>query len=105
MPLLCRRRVNAEYGIGTRAGSYCVYEYSRRINNITAGREKKLVSEIKAGRTASIPGSVRASFGLSNSLFDAQSLLKAIKEIVSNGFDHYNNRYVQDRTTGNWQRR
>jgi len=95
--------LNFEYGIGTRAGSYCVYEYSRRIHDVSTEEDERITREILSGKTANIPGSVRASFGMYNHTEDADRLVSAVKEIAEKGFDYYKEKYSINEQTGEWQ--
>lgn len=95
--------LNCEYGIGVRAGSYCVYEFSRRINKITHQEDQIITAEVKNGVTANIPGSVRASFSMYNNVEDASRLVSAVKEIAERGFEYYKTRYVMNEKTGIWK--
>ena len=81
--------LNNFYGIGVRAGSYCVYEFSRKINNTTAEEDKKIAEEVRGGKKDRIPGSVRASFSIYNNIEDVDRLILAMKEIVQQGADYY----------------
>ncbi|WP_435623167.1 aminotransferase class V-fold PLP-dependent enzyme [Flagellimonas sp.] len=92
--------LNDEYGIGTRAGSYCVYEFSRRIMNVKSDEE--ILEQVKSGNTSLIPGSVRVSFGLENQEDDVSYLISAMKEISRNGINHYLAEYSQVHNTGEY---
>lgn len=81
--------LNNFYGIGVRAGSYCVYEFSRRINNITAEEDKKIAEKVRKGIKDEIPGSVRASFSIYNNIEDADRLILGVKEMIQKGPDYY----------------
>ncbi|MDO5980916.1 aminotransferase class V-fold PLP-dependent enzyme [Flavivirga spongiicola] len=85
--------LNDEYGIGTRAGSYCVYEFSRRIMNVKS--DEKILEQAKFGNMSLIPGSVRVSFGLENEEEDVSYLVNAIRTVSGNGVDYYLTKYSQ----------
>ena len=95
--------LNEEYGIGTRSGSYCVYEFSRRIMNIES--DEKILEQIKSGDKSSIPGSVRISFGLENQGEDVDLLIDAMKKISANGIDYYLKKYSQIETNGEYTKK
>ena len=101
-PLLVAEILNYEYGIGVRAGSYCVYEFSRRINNTKLEEDNKIAEQVKCGITSNIPGSVRASFGMYNTIEDADRLISALKEISENGLEYYETKYTMNEQTGEW---
>ena len=92
----------SEFGIGTRAGSFCVYQLLRKLKNISAKEESKITIEIESGRTVCVPGVVRASFAVYNQVRDVDRLVSAIKNIVKNGVDYYCNKYVQDKISGEY---
>jgi cysteine desulfurase len=71
--------LNNEYGIGTRAGNFCVYHVVRKLLNVQ--NEKTLVQLVKSGHPELLPGVVRASFGLCNTMSDAKTFVHAVKEL------------------------
>ncbi|MBT3417028.1 aminotransferase class V-fold PLP-dependent enzyme [Candidatus Woesearchaeota archaeon] len=101
--LLVAEILNDEYGIGTRAGSYCVYEFSRRILNIKS--DKEIIKAVKEGKTCLIPGSVRASFSLVNKEDDIERLVRAISEIAKKGVKYYLKKYSHNNITGEYRRK
>lgn len=94
-----------DYGIGVRAGSFCVYEFMRKIKHISDEQDQKITEEVDRGITKNIPGIVRASFGLVNNQEDVGRLVSAVAEITSNGIDFYDNRYEQNKISGKWRRK
>ena len=101
--LLVAEILNDDYGIGTRAGSYCVYEFSRRILNVKS--DKEITKAVKEGKTALIPGSVRASFSLVNNEEDINRLVKAVSEISQKGVNYYLKKYSHNNKTGEYRRK
>jgi len=91
-----------EYGIGTRSGTYCAYEFSRRFSGITEAQDEQIAKEVRSGRTAGIPGSVRASFGLYNNLEDVERLAEAVRRIASENPERLMSRYRMNEKTGEW---
>ncbi|MBI5393606.1 aminotransferase class V-fold PLP-dependent enzyme [Candidatus Woesearchaeota archaeon] len=87
-----------EYGIGTRAGSFCTYELVRKLKGTTVKEDRIIAEEVKQGITKNIPAVVRASFGLSNTLEDVERLVGAVAEITQNGASFYEIRYKEDDT-------
>lgn len=73
--------LNKEYGIGTRAGNFCVYQVVRTLLGIED--ETKLIALVNSGQANKLPGVVRASFSLQNTMQDAKHFVKAIKEMAS----------------------
>lgn len=75
-------RLNKEFGIGVRAGSFCVYDVVRSFFEIKD--ETKIIEAVNHGDTSLIPGVIRASFGLCNSKEDIERFIKAINFITKN---------------------
>ncbi|MEI8339294.1 MAG: aminotransferase class V-fold PLP-dependent enzyme [bacterium] len=73
-------RLNYEFGIGVRAGSFCTYRLLRRLLNIK--NDKQIIEEVKKGNTKAVPAIIRASFGLCNEEKDADRFIQAIKKIT-----------------------
>jgi cysteine desulfurase len=71
--------LNNEYGIGTRAGNFCVYHVVRKLLNVQ--NEETLVQLVKSGHPELLLGVVRASFGLCNTMSDAKTFVHAVKEL------------------------
>jgi cysteine desulfurase len=94
-----------DYGIAVRAGSFCTYEFMRKIKNISDEQDQKISEEIDRGVTRNIPGVVRASFGLVNNQEDVRRLVSAVNEIAQNGIEHYSKMYEQNNITGTWTKR
>lgn len=74
-------RLNKEFGIGVRAGSFCVYDVVRNLLNIQD--ETEIVKEVNCGNTSLVPGVIRASFALCNTEQDVDRLIQAIESITS----------------------
>ncbi len=91
-----------EYGTGVRAGSFCTYELIRKLKNIFSMEDKKIESEIDTEITKNIPGVVRASFSIFNSLEDVDRFVKAIQEIVKTRPKEYEKKYIRDEKTGRY---
>ncbi|EKE11072.1 MAG: hypothetical protein ACD_15C00141G0005 [uncultured bacterium] len=79
-PGVVARKLNSDYGIGVRAGSFCVYHILRKLLKIED--EKHIIKEVNGGKTGNIPALVRASVGLCNTEDDISRMIKAIKEIT-----------------------
>lgn len=79
-PSITAKKLNDNYGIGIRAGSFCVYNVVRKLKNIKD--DSLIVKEVKKGNTTIIPQVARASFSLCNNYSDAKRFVQAIKEIA-----------------------
>ncbi|MCX6719626.1 MAG: aminotransferase class V-fold PLP-dependent enzyme [Candidatus Staskawiczbacteria bacterium] len=73
-------KLNSVYGIGVRAGSFCVYKVVRKLLNITD--ETEIIKSVRGGSTEKIPSLIRASIGLCNTEKDIKRIIEAIKEIT-----------------------
>jgi len=75
-------RLNKEFGIGVRAGSFCVYDVVRNLLGIED--EQKIIEAVNHGDTSLIPGIIRASFALCNSRNDVKRFIQAINCVTQN---------------------
>lgn len=78
-PRMVADTLNRRYGIGVRAGSFCVYNAMRRLLHITD--ETEIIAAVQNGDTRQVPGFIRASFGLCNTAEDAERFICAINEL------------------------
>lgn len=74
--------LNNKFGIGVRAGSFCVYQVVRKL--LKTKNEEEIVQLVKDGDQTKIPAIIRASFGLCNTTADVERFVAAIDEITSN---------------------
>jgi len=72
--------LNSRFGIGLRAGSFCVYNVIRKLLKIED--ESKIVADVKAHKNNAVPGFIRASFALCNTEKDVERLIEAIEKIT-----------------------
>jgi len=91
-----------EFGIGTRAGSFCVYQLIRKLKAISEKDDKRIAAEVGKGVTLNMPGVIRASFALYNNVEDVDRLANAIKTIIKKGPEHYSRRYIRNGTNGHY---
>ena len=91
-----------EFGIGTRAGSFCTYELIRKLKYITPYEEAKIKRDLEEGITASVPSVVRASFSIYNSPEDAARFVCSVRKIAEKGFEFYKSRYATNPINGDW---
>ncbi len=75
------KELNDRFGIGVRAGSFCVYNVVRHLLKIDD--ESKIIENVKKEKENAVPGFVRASFSLCNDNEDAKRFVDAI-EIIAN---------------------
>lgn len=73
-------KLNKDYGIGTRAGSFCVYHVIRKLLKIED--ESEIIESVKNGNTDKIPALIRASIALCNTETDIDRMIEALQEIT-----------------------
>ena len=72
--------LNDGYGIGVRAGSFCVYEGVRKLLRVTD--EAGIIAAVESGDATAVPALVRASIGLDNLEQDIDRFLEALAELT-----------------------
>ncbi len=80
-PRQVAEELNNRFGIGVRAGSFCVYNVVRKLLKITD--ETKIIADVKSNIENAVPGFIRASFSLCNSDKDVERLIEALEKITS----------------------
>lgn len=86
-----------EFGIGVRSGCFCAHPYILHLLGLNPQEENIVRQKILSGDRSDMPGLVRASFGLYNTIDDVENLVNALDIISHNKFK---GAYVQDPTTG-----
>ncbi|MBS3118782.1 aminotransferase class V-fold PLP-dependent enzyme [Candidatus Woesearchaeota archaeon] len=94
--------LSKEYGIGTRAGSFCVYQLLRKLKSIDKKHELEIVGNIEKGQTACMPGVVRASFSIINNIDDVNRLVEAIKSMIKKSPSYFVRSYKYNKLSGGW---
>jgi len=89
-----------EWGIGTRSGCFCAHPYVKALLGIGADASRALEDRIVRGDRADVPGTVRASFGLSNAPDDADRLVAAVRSVAEG---RYAVGYALDASDGEWR--
>lgn len=79
-PVEAAEALNTDYGIGVRAGSFCVYQFVRKLLKIED--ETEIISSVKSGSCEQIPALIRASVALCNTESDIDRMIKALKELT-----------------------
>lgn len=72
--------LNAGFGIGVRAGSFCVYNVVRNLLDIKD--ESQIIADVNACKKDAVPGFVRASFSLCNTQGDVDRFIQAMKALT-----------------------
>ena len=86
-----------EFGIGVRSGCFCAHPYILHLLGLTKEEAEEVRRRMLAGDKSEMPGLIRVSFGLYNTIEDVDILLDALSHISTG---NYKGNYVQDRATG-----
>src|SRR6266508_4253397 len=79
--------LSCEWGIGTRNGCFCAHPYVKALLHISETEGRAVEKSILARDRSTIPGAVRASFGLFNTISDIDALGEALEAISRHDFD------------------
>jgi cysteine desulfurase / selenocysteine lyase len=88
-----------EFGIGVRSGCFCAHPYILHLLGLNKEEAAEVRRRMIGGDKSEMPGLIRASFGLYNSIEDINTLLDALVQI-SRG--HFNGKYIQNKATGEY---
>ena len=88
-----------EFGIGVRSGCFCSHPYILDILGLSQDEARVARDRIISGDKAQMPGLIRASFGLYNTIEDVDALVSAIAKIIDGD---YRGEYSQDILTGEY---
>jgi selenocysteine lyase/cysteine desulfurase len=88
-----------EYGIGVRNGCFCAHPYILHILGLSPNEALIVRDQMLAGNKSEMPGLIRVSFGLYNTIEDIEILIEALNHI-KNG--RYKGKYVQNRASGEY---
>ena len=91
--------LSAEWGIGLRHGCFCAHPYITHLLGIDESQAQEVRGQLRAGERRSIPGAVRASFGIGTREEDVDRLADALEQLASHG---PRLEYVQDPQTGDF---
>src|SRR6266542_3149047 len=79
--------LSCEWGIGTRNGCFCAHPYVKALLHVSETEGRAVEQSILARDRSMIPGAVRASFGLFNTISDVDALGEALEAISRHDFD------------------
>ncbi|MFZ0533463.1 MAG: aminotransferase class V-fold PLP-dependent enzyme [Anaerolineales bacterium] len=88
-----------EFGIGVRSGCFCAHPYILHLLGLSKDEAAEVRRRMLSGDKSEMPGLIRISFGLYNTLEDVDVLINALR-CISKG--EYNGKYIQDKTTGEY---
>jgi cysteine desulfurase/selenocysteine lyase len=88
-----------EFGIGVRNGCFCAHPYLLHLMGIDPNKASYVRQAILENDRREVPGMVRISFGLYNTLEDIDRLLDALQAILAG---KYRGNYLQDKASGEY---
>jgi cysteine desulfurase/selenocysteine lyase len=88
-----------EFSIGVRSGCFCAHPYILHLLGLSQAEAQQVREQMLAGDKREMPGLVRASFGLYNTLEEIDVLTEALESISAG---KYQGRYVQDTASGEY---
>jgi selenocysteine lyase/cysteine desulfurase len=88
-----------EFGIGVRSGCFCAHPYILHLLGLSPDEAAQVRQRMIAGDKSEMPGLIRASFGLYNTLEEVDILIDSL-ERISRG--DYKGKYIQDKSTGEY---
>jgi selenocysteine lyase/cysteine desulfurase len=74
-----------EWGIGVRSGCFCAQPFVRALLGVSEDAVQGLLGKMQAGERVPLPGMVRASFGLYNTVAEVDYLVEALRSILTDG--------------------
>jgi cysteine desulfurase / selenocysteine lyase len=89
-----------EGGIGVRSGLFCAHPYLLRLQQITEAQQAEIAEALAVNGVSTLPGLVRASFGIYNTESEIDSFVDVVKLIVAK--DTYGE-YKADPVSGDYQ--
>ncbi len=91
--------LNYEHGIGVRSGCFCAHVYVKCLLKVSDDDAREMEREILARDRSRLPGTVRASFGLYNTVDEVDRLVAALSDIADGRFS---DAYVLDPEKGEY---
>jgi cysteine desulfurase / selenocysteine lyase len=89
-----------EFGIGVRSGCFCAHPYILNLLGLTTAEARQVRATMLSGDRRSMPGLIRASFGLYNTCQEVDALIDALDHIQRGD---YLGRYFQDKASGEYK--
>jgi selenocysteine lyase/cysteine desulfurase len=88
-----------EFGIGVRNGCFCAHPYILQLLGISPQQTEHVRAEMLAHDRTHMPGLVRASFGLYNTVDEVDVFVAALEKILRG---QYRGHYHQQKTSGDY---
>ncbi|MGB8252245.1 MAG: aminotransferase class V-fold PLP-dependent enzyme [Anaerolineaceae bacterium] len=89
-----------EFGIGVRHGCFCAHPYLLSLLGVNQAEAEVVRDQMRAHDKRSVPGLVRISFGLYNTVDEIDALLDALVKIVRGEFK---GEYTQHKASGEYR--
>jgi cysteine desulfurase/selenocysteine lyase len=86
-----------EGGIGVRTGLFCAHPYVQHLLGMTRDASRSIVERLRSGEHQEMPGLIRASFGIYNTLEEVDAFVEVLDRIRSG--DHAG-KYVRNPSSG-----
>ena len=86
-----------EFGIGVRSGCFCAHPYLLHLLQVNHAEADAVRQDMLAGNRSNMPGMIRISFGLYNTIGEVDALIDALNKIV---LGEYTGEYVQEISSG-----
>jgi selenocysteine lyase/cysteine desulfurase len=77
--------LSAEYGIGVRHGCFCAHPMMLHLLTVGEQCADEIRADLRGGRDPSIPGAVRASFGVGTTDDDVERFVEAVERVAADG--------------------
>jgi selenocysteine lyase/cysteine desulfurase len=88
-----------EFGVGVRSGCFCAHPYILHLLGLNPDQALTVRANMLAGDRSNMPGLIRASFGLYNSIEEIDQFAEALTHINQG---KYHGRYTQNRASGEY---
>jgi cysteine desulfurase / selenocysteine lyase len=88
-----------EFGIGVRSGCFCAHPYILHLLGLSPDEANQVRETMLAGDRSKMPGLIRASFGLYNTIDEIDALVEALEKISR---QEYTGQYSQEISTGEY---
>ncbi len=86
-----------EFGIGVRSGCFCAHPYILHLLGLSHAESQQVRTQMLSGDKSHMPGLIRASFGLYNTIEEVDVLVDSLKRIARGD---YRGRYRQNTASG-----
>lgn len=89
-----------EFGIGVRSGCFCAHPYILHLLGLSATEARAVRNRMLSGDKSNMPGLVRISFGLYNTIEEIDALTAALFQIAKG---EYSGHYIQEKSSGEYR--